>query len=570
MVNYLDFKDANCKDCYKCLRECPVKAIEFKNHQARIIEDRCILCGRCTNVCPQNAKKVHEEKDDILSLLKSDKKIIASIAPSFVASFKIADFSVMKKALLKLGFFDAEETAVGAKAVTEEYAKLLAGKKYKILISSACPAVNDMISKYYPKALNYLAPVLTPMAAHAKILKKRFPDCEVVFIGPCIAKKKEGRESGLISGVLTFEELDEILREKNIDLKNIPSDTANGEGLKARYYPIQRGIIKSFEKTDSDYEYIAVDGVEACKETLENIDKLDKMFLELNACQGACINGPCALPCEGGLTKAVFDVRKYAKCEKDSISDIDYGDIDFSKKHKKSELRNYQPSEKEIKNILAKTGKLTPEDELNCGSCGYSTCREKAWAVACGFADIEMCVPYMRKRAESMSFEVIKNSPNGIVVMDNELKIIEINDKAKHLWGVKEENIKGRDVVEFVNPTDFVLTLNDGKNLEDKKVYLEKTKKFVKLSVILLKDHNMLCAIMKDITEETMYDEKLNSVKLKTLSTTDEVIRKQMRVAQEIASLLGETTAETKVALLQLKKTLQSESGEDNSDDALS
>ena len=173
MENFLDFKTARCKDCYKCLRECPVKAIKVENHQAKIIESRCILCGVCTLVCPQNAKKVHSEADKIKELLSSGKKVIASVAPSFVSSFGVQDFNIFKIALVKLGFSDAEETAVGAKAVTEEYKKMLLSGKYKNLVTSSCPAVNRMIQLYYPDALPFLAPCDTPMRAHAKIIKKR-------------------------------------------------------------------------------------------------------------------------------------------------------------------------------------------------------------------------------------------------------------------------------------------------------------------------------------------------------------------------------------------------------------
>ena len=214
---------------------------------------------------------------------------------------------------------------------------------------------------------------------------------------------------------------------------------------------------------------------------------------------------------------------------------------------------------KEIEDILAKTGKFTPEDELNCGACGYNTCREKAWAVANGYADIEMCVPYMRERAESMSNEIIENSPNGIILINYEFKIIDINSKAVSLYGIQDKFIKGRELYEFIDASDFMTAVSEEKNIYRKKLFIPNTKKFAELSIIVLKKEKVLFGVFKDITEETAYDEKLSAVKLETISTTDEVIKKQMRVAQEIASLLGETTAETKVALLKLKKTLLDE-----------
>ena len=172
MADYLEFKNAKCKDCYKCVRECPVKAIEVKDHQAKIIESRCILCGHCTLICPQNAKVVHSSLDDIKVILNSGAKVIASVAPSFISSFGLKDFNVFKIALAKLGFFDAEETAYGAEIVTQQYKTLLESKQFKNFITSACPALCRLIQAYYPKALQYLAPVDSPMIAHAKMIKK--------------------------------------------------------------------------------------------------------------------------------------------------------------------------------------------------------------------------------------------------------------------------------------------------------------------------------------------------------------------------------------------------------------
>lgn len=553
---YLDFKDAKCKDCFKCLRECPVKAIRYENHQAKIIEQRCILCGRCTLVCPQNAKQVHSELDDVLALLSSGRKVVASLAPSFVSSFDTQDLDVMKEALFALGFAEVEETAVGAKAVTEEYARLLGTGEFKNFITSACPAVNRMISIYYPDALKYLAPVPSPMVAHARMLKKRDPDAAIVFIGPCIAKKREAAESGIIDGVLTFEELNTVFAQKNIDLCKIEAKRhAEGTELKARYYPIPRGIIKSFDSLPAGYEYVAVDGVERCAEVLDEIDTLSGLFLELNCCEYACVGGPCRLHVKGGNIKSNENVRKYAAKDMGAAPAVTE-QVDLTEKHPRIMLDDFVPSEKDIRAILAKTGKNSPEDELNCGACGYSTCREKAIAVLNGYADIEMCLPYMRSRAESMSYEIIQNTPNGIVLMGDDFKILDINTRAMKLLGITEHDVRGMLAFDCFDCEEFINAVTRGRNVSKKKVFVNRTKKYIELSIILLQEHKVLFGVMKDITESVEYDEKLNAVKLETLATTDEVIKKQMRVAQEIASLLGETTAETKVALNKLKQTL--------------
>jgi len=317
MGQYLEFKPSSCKNCYRCLRECPVKAIKVVDQKAVIMEELCILCGKCTFVCHQNAKYVHGELEEVKRLLKKNKRVYVSVAPSFVSSFGIEDFEVMRTALKRLGFFDAEETALGAAAVTEKYEELLNSGKYRNLISSACPAVNRLIEIYYPKALPFLAPVDTPMVAHAKMIKKRDKDAVVLFVGPCIAKKREARESVLIENVLTFEELEMFFKSEGIDLKKIQAELKNEERgaegeLSARNYPISRGIIKSFKDARSDYEYIAVSGVTNVMQALESVDDLYNVFLELNACDHACINGPCAVKRAGGAVRANIAVRNYA------------------------------------------------------------------------------------------------------------------------------------------------------------------------------------------------------------------------------------------------------------------
>ena len=541
MKEYLEFKKARCKDCYKCLRECPVKAIEVKNHQAQIIKERCILCGRCTVVCPQNAKIVHSEKDEVDSLLLDNDKVVASVAPSFISSFRLKNFAQMETVLYKLGFAYAEETAVGANAVT------------------------------------YLAPVDSPMIAHAKMLRQRFPGCKVVFIGPCIAKKREARESGLVSGVLTFEDLRRFMIERGItfplpdavdEFESFSCTGITGDGVanRSKSYPIRRGIIHSFESRPSGYDYVAVDGPQNCVNTLENIDKVSGVFFEMNMCENACVSGPCSMVDDGEEVRAAVEVKRYVREECAALPREQAGDrtcdVDISAVYPRIEGKSKTPTQEQIEEILHRTGKFKPEDELNCGSCGYPTCREKAWAVFNGYADIDICLPYMRERAESMSYEIIHNSPEGIVVLDSEMNVVDINSKAKELLGITAVNLKGLPAIDFFNPTEFLIAQNSGRQYVRKKVYVAETKRHLEMSISILKGNHALFGILKDITDEVHYNEKFGKMRMETLATTDDVIKKQMRVAQEIASLLGETTAETKVALLKLKKTLMQEEEE--------
>ena len=572
MSKYLEFKPVQCKDCYRCLRECPVKAINIREHHAQIIEEHCILCGHCTKVCPQKAKIEHSELPAVRELLRSGVRVAATVAPSFVSSLGLEDFGPLRMALLKLGFSLAEETAVGARAVTEAYKRLLEQGTMRNFITSACPAACRLIRMYYPQALPYLAPVDSPMAAHAKMLRRDDPQLKLVFIGPCIAKKREADEQG-IDAVLTFEELLQLFGENGIELRS-SNDTsaASGSGAanRAKAYPATRGIIRSFDRLPAGYRYLAVDGVDRLKEVLDNIEKLHHTFVEVNVCPGGCINGPCAIVREGGLLQAESDIAAYVDRELSARPSAPVPDagVDLGCEHPRLRPGSREVSEREIEEVMHRTGKFSPADELNCGACGYSTCREKAWAVVNGYANTDICLPYMRKRAESLAVDIVRKSPEGVILVDPDLNIVDINAAAMVMMGLggTPESVKGRPLSDSIQPLDFYNAYTRKQQVENPCLYISGTKRYVSLTVSLLGEQNLLFGLMRDISDKVNYEKKLDEVKMDTLATTDELIMKQMRVAQEIASLLGETTAETKVALLKLKKTLSDGKGEPGTD----
>ncbi|MBQ1409603.1 MAG: PAS domain-containing protein [Bacteroidales bacterium] len=568
MSEYLEFKPVQCKDCYRCLRECPVKAINIKDHHAQIIEEHCILCGHCTQVCPQKAKIEHSELPVVRELLKSGVRVAATVAPSFISSLNQDDFSLLRIALAKLGFAVVQETAVGAQAVTEEYKRLLAKGEMRNFITSACPAACRLIQMYYPKALQYLAPVDSPMVAHAKMLRRNDPDLKVVFIGPCIAKKREADEHG-IDAVLTFEELLQLFAENDIDLQTInhlaAANDNSGANL-AKAYPATQGIIRSFDVLPDGYRYLAVDGVDRLVDVLENIESLDHTFIEMNVCPGGCINGPCAIAQQGGMMKAEADINAYMEHEMATRKrqPAPQAGVDLGYAHPRLRSKSRPATEKEIEDIMHRTGKFSKADELNCGACGYPTCREKAWAVINGYADIDICLPYMRKRAESLAVDIVHNSPEGVILVDPEMNIVDINASAMSMLGLcgTPENVQGRPVSDCFPPIEFYNAYSQKKRVENPCLRIASTGRYVSLTVSLLSEQNLLFGLMKDISDEVNYEKKLDKVKMDTIATTDDLIMKQMRVAQEIASLLGETTAETKVALLKLKKMLSDGKGD--------
>ena len=554
MNKVLQLKKSNCKNCYKCIRNCPVKSIKFSDGQANIISDECILCGRCFVNCPQNAKEIRDDVPIVKDLIASGKPVYASIAPSFIAEFPLLDFETMRSVLKQLGFTDAEETAIGATIVKQEYERMIASGQHDVIISSCCHSINALIQKYHPAALPYLAPVLSPMLAHCKLIKEQHPDAATVFIGPCISKKEEAELYDYCDVVLTFEELERWMDESNVTPTGSSMDDAGHK--RARFFPIKGGVIESMTTENTGFTYIAVDGVQNCIEALKEIEagNLKNCFIEMNACEGACINGPVISHHHKTILNGEIKVRRFAG-KKDDFSVPQ--DMDTFKNMPYIGTHNQIPGEATIREILSKIGKTSKEAELNCGSCGYPTCRDKAIAVYQGKADLTMCLPYLKERAETFSGFVINNTPNGIFVLDESLCVQQINRAACDIFNLKsQKDIIGSPIVRLTNPADYLNVMTTGVPVRDKKRYLAEYQKYVEETIVYDREYHIIFSIMRDITaQETQAAEKLEMC-AKTVDITNAVIEKQMRVVQEIASLLGETTAETKIALTQLKDTL--------------
>ena len=559
MAEFLKLKKSNCKNCYKCIRHCPVKSIRFSGNQAHIVCNECILCGQCFVVCPQNAKEIAGETERAEVLINSGAPVIASVAPSFIANYDGVGFGELKAALKKLGFADAEETAVGATIVKREYERLLKEEHRNILISSCCHSVNLLIQKYYPSCLPYLADVLSPMQAHCEDIKRRNPNAKTVFIGPCVAKKDEADYyTGITDAALTFEELTEWFERKGITL-NKALDKSD-ESL-ARFFPTTGGILKTMEKNMlPDYTYIAIDGVENCMAALHDIEEgnINNCFIEMSACAGSCIGGPVMEKYHRMPVRDYAAVAAYAGKRDFTVDQPD--ELTLRKNLEYIGRKLPYPSESEIRDALHKMGKLKPEDELNCGSCGYNTCREKAVAIIQGKAEVSMCLPFLKERAENFSDNIINNTPNGIVVLNDKYEVQQINRAALKLMNIpRESDVMGEPIIRILDPKPFMDVQRTGKAVRDEKVYLAEYDKYVEQTIVLDKEYKALICIMRDVSDEEQQKQRKEELSRQTVETADKVVDKQMRIVQEIASLLGETAAETKIALTKLKESMSDE-----------
>ena len=558
MANCLTLKKSNCKNCYKCIRHCPVKAIRFSGNQAHIIGNECILCGHCFVVCPQNAKEIVDSTEKVRVLIQSGDPVIVSLAPSFVANYDGVGIDAMRKALQKLGFADVEETAIGATIVKTEYERMLREEEHDIIITSCCHSINLLIQKYFPAELPYLADVMSPMQAHCVDIKKRIPNAKTVFIGPCVAKKDEAEYyEGPVDAVLTFEELTNWLKAEHITLDKELDNTPES---RARFFPTTGGILKTMAQNAPGYTYMALDGVENCIAALKDIEngKIHKCFIEMSACVGSCIGGPVMEKYHRSPVHDYMSVAQYAGTRDFDVAQPDA--LTLKKNFTVIDHKLMQPAEYEIAAVLRQMGKFKPSDELNCGSCGYNSCREKAIAICQGKAEISMCLPFLKDKAESFSDTIVRNTPNGLIVLNENLEVQQINAAARKIMNIRSESdVLGEPVIRILDPAVFVSVRNSGRSVRDQKVYLAEYKKYVEQTVVFDPDSRMLVGIMRDITDEEAERERKTRINQQTVEVADTVVEKQMRIVQEIASLLGETAAETKIALTKLKESIGDE-----------
>ena len=384
-----------CKACYACVRNCPVKAIKIEDQKAEVLEERCIACGSCIRVCSQGAKRIYSFKDEVLAKIKQGTRVIGLLAPSYPVSFFPLKPEEVHGKLLALGFAKIEEVTAGVEIILPEYGSYLQ-EASDYVISSACPAIVSLIEKHYPELINHLAPIKSPMEALAKYLKTLEPTTYLVFIGPCIAKKNEALNfsESYIDAVLTFKEIKEMLKEvTQFNKTNYPRNFTQA-------FPIPGGLINSLKRRGYELDShtgIAIEGREQIIETLDSLKEnkdTGVLFYDLLFCRG-CIDGP---EIDSSLT--YIERRQYllelSKENKKILLKRPVGNFRVKYTTKARELP--LPTEEEIREILAYTDKFTPEDELNCGACGYNSCREKAIAVYQGLAEIDMCLPFLLKK----------------------------------------------------------------------------------------------------------------------------------------------------------------------------
>ena len=567
----IDFKATKCRHCYKCVRYCAVKAVQVKEGRAVIMPDKCVLCGHCLRICPQSAKTLTSELERVKGFLRAGERVVVSIAPSYLGLLKFQRPGQVRAALRRLGFEDVRETAEGAAFVTAEYAKLLAEHKMENIITTCCPSINDLIEIYYPQLIPYLAPVVSPMIAHGKILKAELGnDVRVVFLGPCIAKKKEARDErhdDVIDAVLDFNDINEWLAQEEIVIGECEDEPFERFDPKVnRLYPVTNGVVNSVLATQEEpdgYRKFYVHGEENCMDLCQSLARgeIKGCFIEMNMCAGGCIKGPTVNEPGFSRFKVKLEMEETVcrePVEQKAMEPV-WEQLHFEKTFWDHSPKDPMPTEEEIRQILAQTNKFTREDELNCGACGYATCREKAIAVFQNKAEVSMCIPYLHEKAESMANLVMETSPNIVLVVGEDMRILEYSAVGERYFGKSRAEALQMYLYELIDPTDFQWVLKTRQNIHGKRVNYPEYGLSTLQNIVYVERENAVLATFIDVTREEELAREEYERKLDTIDLAQKVIHKQMMVAQEIAGLLGETTAETKTTLTKLCSSLLEE-----------
>ena len=558
-----------CQDCYKCVRKCPIKAIKILNSSASIINDRCITCGHCVTICPTGAKHFRNDINKVKTLIQQEKKVFVSLAPSWSG---ISDLSASQiTALLKkLGFYAVSETALGAQEVSVQTANIIKNSDSKLHISSACPTIVDFIRYYHPQFSKNIVPIASPALTHAKMLKERYGnDISVVFIGPCIAKKNESdRNNDLISASLTFEELKLWLKESFININDFKEDIKEQfvpfNAYEGSLYPIEGGMNEKKKKAgiDKNIQLLSISSIEFFEKALNSLDVnslKEKLFIEALACSGGCINGPVKATKKSSLSVSsniLYRTKERSEIPKTATTVV-------SLEYKEESKIQQEPTIEQINLAMKMIGKHSESDELNCGGCGYSSCRDLAKALIYNEAEPSMCVSFMRKTAMKKASAMLRSMPSCAVIADRNLDILEANKAFMKMFcpdiyeTIQDENVicgvNLKRILDFYGLFEDVLKY--GKDIHKEHYYLKD--KIYDISIFVIEQDNIIGAIISDITKSEINKEKI-------VTKAQEVIDRNISIVQDIACRLGEHMVETELLLNTIIEDFNTKDNKDN------
>ena len=562
---------ARCRDCYRCLRSCPVKAIRMDKGQAYVDKDRCIACGTCIRECPQQAKTFRYDIDVAQKLIDSGAFVAASLAPSFAALFNVWQRKRLPSALRALGFKYIGQTSQGAYQVSVHARKVIEKSASKPYVATACPALVNYVEKYKPDLVGNLLPIVSPMAAHGRMLKEKFgPDIKVIFMGPCVAKKSEITRpdiAGAVDCVLTFKELMMWLEQKGIDLLNCEESSTDEKPVyAAQLYPLPGGMIKTAGLIDDglDLKFVHVGGFNNVRALLNDVPgESGYTLVEPLFCSQGCIDGP-GINTRKNLFQRRKDIIEYDKESvfQQSLPDVVEKDGFFTTSFQRGKGVVVEVSEDAIQQVLESTGKADPQQQLNCGACGFNSCREKAIAVVLGMAEPQMCIPYMRRLAEQRTDQIVNTTPNGVLILDEDLNILSINPAFRRFFSCTDA-VLGRHISYLMDPAPFEKLISGVAESIDMTVEHRNYNLLTRELLYMLKESRQIVGIFMNITSQEENEKKLKEIRSQTVLQANELLEHQIKMAQTIALYLGESTARGEELLKKLMTLSENNEPED-------
>ncbi|GHV73349.1 hydrogenase [Spirochaetia bacterium] len=571
MLQYpISTEESECRGCYKCVSRCPVKSIRVKNGLTETIPKLCIYCGNCVTCCPAGAKRVRKDIEKVQRLINRGIKVYASLAPSYAAEFYGSSPAQIITALKKLGFAGISETALGADFVSADIAADLEKTPeptafpetgQRLFLSSACPSVVMYIKQNAPAYIPYLNDRASPLLSHALFLRKIYGDkIAVVFIGPCIAKKREADQFREINAAITFEELKQWFAQEGIVPEKIEANDSDTDfvprrAAKGSYYPVDGGMILSLKSYQSfaAVSNMVVSGINTIAELLHGNLAPEHLpaplFLELLACSGGCINGPCVTRDTSAIMRRA-QLLQYAQAADDKLDPNTLRDGAVPKATLTLiEKPRAEFSVSELRAALRKIGIYGADDALNCGQCGYEDCRSFAAAMLEKRAEKVMCASYMRNMAQRKANAMIKTSPSGIVLVDKTLHVLEANKNFARLMGKEIEElyelmpeltgVNLNKIIDLVDYFEDALTAEIASSFDYDIRY---NNKVFHLNVYVIEKGEVFAAVINDITAPQVRRDK-------TVAKARKIIEKNVQAVQKIAFMLGENAAETEAIL---------------------
>lgn len=548
----------SCRDCYKCVRHCPVKAISVKEGSALVNPDLCIYCGRCVEICPAGAKKVRSDLPRAIQLVKI-KDTSVSLSPSFYSEFGEEAPGIISF-LKQQGVYSVSDTALGAEYLNRDLTHWLSENSDKTWISTACPVIVDYVHLYRPDLLESLTPMASPMVIHGEILKEEaLGDRAVIFIGPCIAKKREAdRNSSRIDVALSFKELNQWIEQEG-GLPETIDEVDYEKAAEASLYPLDGGMIGSMRAGDEASSWMALSGMERVVHALKDIgSEEDTGFLECLACSGGCINGPGRIN-QGDFLKKQARIKRLQK-ERTGLLVKDRQPTTFAHALDLKKIENNPFTEKQIELALIRLDKGKLEDRLNCGGCGYSSCREFAISFLDGKSEREMCAGNMRKLAQKKVNALIRTIPIAVVMVDQDLQIVELNGPFLKYFSDADMDdyheinrvTRGLKVSRFAPLDTYFQNVLEKTSSLEKRLYLNGS--VYQAIFFTIEEGRLAGGTFQDITKPAIHRDTI-------IAKAEEVIMKNLESVQQIASVLGENAAETEIILNSVIDALKPQAG---------